>query len=316
MYRACSTWQYVVAAHLIERAHGGERLGYLTTQQYARLIRADRQNQGSGPGANRRWRVIKSHEGNRYYAAVLRAGLARAIYAFRDVRDVVFSLMHKRGVSFEQLLRQGMIHQILANDQYWMAQPNVLIQRYEDLIADPGRGVTELALHLGIPLKEREATGIAREYSHDANQARTEALRRRLQEAGVNLESATNVQICDPKTLLHWNHMRSGTALSWRSSATPRQLQILERLCGPWLETRGYPRERVPARSATFAFTRIGERANLDVDIWKGRAAMLVRNTADRFPEAARAAKRLLGLPADAPVGATAWSDPVPGQTA
>jgi hypothetical protein len=209
-----------------------------------------------------------------------------------------------------------MIHQILANDRYWMAQPNVLIQRYEELIADPGRGVKELALHLGIPLEESEASAIAREYSNDANRTRAEALRRRLQVAGVNLESATNVQICDPKTLLHWNHMRSGTALSWRSSVTPRQLRVLERLCGPWLEAHGYPRERVPTRSATFSFTRIGERAALEADIWKGRTAMLVRNTADRFPGAARAAKRLLGMPADAPVGATAWSDPVPGQTA
>ena len=60
-------------------------------------------------------------------ARELAAGRACALYAYRDVRDVVFSLMHKRGKTFEEILRQGMIHQILANDRFWMAQPSVLV---------------------------------------------------------------------------------------------------------------------------------------------------------------------------------------------
>ena len=84
--------------------------------------------------------MIKAHEGERAMARELTGGRARALYAYRDVRDVVFSLMHKRGKTFEQILRQGMIHQILANDRFWMAQPNVLVQRYEDLIAEPAAG--------------------------------------------------------------------------------------------------------------------------------------------------------------------------------
>ena len=44
MYRACSTWQYEVAAHLIEQYLGGQRLGYLTGDQYAALMRSDASN--------------------------------------------------------------------------------------------------------------------------------------------------------------------------------------------------------------------------------------------------------------------------------
>ena len=110
-------------------------------------------------------------------ARELLAGRARALYAYRDVRDVVFSLMHKRGKTFEQILRQGMIHQILANDRFWMAQPGVLVQRYEDLISDPANGVTELANHLGLTLEDGEAERIAALYSQESNRARTEALK-------------------------------------------------------------------------------------------------------------------------------------------
>ena len=96
--------------------------------------------------------------------------------------------MHKRGKTFEQILRQGMIHQILANDRFWMRQRNVLVQRYEDLISEPARSVTELADHLGIALTPGEAERIAALYSQESNRARTEALKQRLEQAGVDLE--------------------------------------------------------------------------------------------------------------------------------
>ena len=44
------------------------------------------------------------------------------------------------------------MHQILVNDRFWTAQPGVLCQRYEDLIADPVTGVEQLAAHLGLTL--------------------------------------------------------------------------------------------------------------------------------------------------------------------
>ncbi len=139
MYRACSTWQYEVAAHLVEEHGGGLRLGYLLSGQYTALLAGAAGSVVADSAKRRGFRVIKAHEGERAMARELKAGRACALYAFRDVRDVVFSLMHKRGKTFEELLRQGMIHQILANDRFWMGQPNVLVQRYDDLIREPAR---------------------------------------------------------------------------------------------------------------------------------------------------------------------------------
>ena len=281
-------------------------MGYLTGDQYAALLRSEVSSALDATGQSTRWRVVKSHEGHRSFARALGEERGLAVYAYRDVREVVFSLMHKRGMTFEQLLRQGMIHQILANDRFWMARADVFVQRYEDLLADPTRGVIELARHIGIRLDESEAARIAGLYSHESNKARTEALRRRLQEAGVDLESAANAQICDPTTLLHWNHIRQGDARSWRTLASPQQRKILERLCGRWLKTRGYSADssetgkaRVPVRELI--------RAELHIIV--GRATFLIRTASSRYPGTARAIKRILGLPTEAPVGATAWAD-------
>ena len=151
--------------------------------------------------------------------------------------------MHKRSKTFEQIVREGMIHQIMANDRFWLAQPNVLVQRYEDLIAEPARGVAELANHLGFAIKTGEAERIADLYSQESNRARAEALKQKLEQAGLDLENGGNAQICDPSSLLHWNHMRQKGAASWRTAATPRQIAVLHRMCGRWLAARGYSLE-------------------------------------------------------------------------
>jgi hypothetical protein len=312
MYRACSTWQYEVAAHLVEEHGGGHRLGYMAGGEYTALLRQDHEKAKVDSEKKRGGRVIKAHEGERSMAAELAAGRASAVYAYRDVRDVVFSLMHKRGKTFEQILRQGMIHQILANDRFWMAQPHLLVQRYEDLLAHPAAGVKELASHLGFALAEGEAQRVADQYSQDSNRARTEALRQRLEEAGVDLQSSGNAQICDPSSLLHWNHMRQRGAGSWQTSATPRQIASLHRLCGRWLKSHGYSLEGGPARKWALSIRALQELLQAEVDLLVGLANFLIRSISLRFPNTARGAKQLLGLSTETSAGATVWADPIP----
>ncbi|MGE3821516.1 MAG: sulfotransferase domain-containing protein, partial [Isosphaeraceae bacterium] len=171
MYRACSTWQYQVASLLLERHRAALRLGYLTGDEFA----------ATEPGLDGRcWHVLKSHEEHPRFRALVDRGRGVVIYAHRDLRDVIFSLMHKRRMSFETILRQGMIHQVIANDRFWSTRPGVLVQRYDDLIAEPERGVHEIAAHLGLSLAEGEAEEVAARYSFQANQARTAELSERL----------------------------------------------------------------------------------------------------------------------------------------
>jgi hypothetical protein len=283
MYRACSTWQYDVMAHLLERHRDGQRLGYLTGEDYAAL--------GDPEGTASCWRILKSHEGHRRFADVLATGRARAVYAHRDLRDVVFSLMHKRGVGFDDVVRRGMLHQILVNDHFWLRQPGVLVQRYEDLIAQPAAAVAQLADHLGIVLAAGEAEETAREYSFQANRARVLHLRARLRASRVELEPPANSQLCDRRTLLHWNHLREGRVGDWRIVATPRQHAILARIGNRWLRARGY--ETGPAPSARRA---LGAAFLDETAIAQGRLACALRCLALRFPDTARIVKRVLQI--------------------
>lgn len=297
MYRACSTWQYEVVAHLVEHHRGGSRVGYLTPGDYSGTGRRD------AVGSPTAWRTLKSHDGHPCFARAIADGRAVAIYAYRDVRDVAFSLMHKRRLTFDKLLRQGMIHQVLGNDRFWTGQPNVLVQRYDDILADPVAAVQAIAQHLGIRPAPGEAERIADEYSLEANRARTEALRRRIEQSGVDLGEKASAQLYDPKTLLHWNHVRDGRSGSWLAESTPRDRAILRRLCGPWLESRGYP--TAPEEPVRWT---ISERARIERDILRGRASYRARAASERYPRLASIARRMLGIAGPANVGATTWA--------
>ena len=73
MYRACSTWQYEVVAHLIEQHLGGQRLGYMTGDQYARASGAGMSDEPIDSRPTAAWRVVKSHDGDRSFADALAA---------------------------------------------------------------------------------------------------------------------------------------------------------------------------------------------------------------------------------------------------
>jgi hypothetical protein len=298
MYRACSTWQYEVIAHLLERHRGGVRLGYLTGEQFEELD--DRQG-GDGDGT---WKVLKSHEEHGRFARALAEGRAVAIYAHRDVRDVVFSLMHKRKVDFETLVGQGMVHQVLANDRFWSGQPRSITQRYDRLVADPATGVEELAAHLGLALEPGEAAKVAAEYSFRANRERAEELGRQLRRSGVDLDDPSIAQAHDRRTLLHWNHMREGRVGDWRERATVRERAVLARICGPWLSAHGYEADDPDALASALDAgpPRLAEVLRWELAMARGHVACVLRCLSLRHPRLARSIKPLLGIAPEAPL--------------
>src|SRR5207248_10609308 len=116
MCRSGSTWQYLVACDLLERTGPGERLGFLTPPEFARA--------SAEPPAGR-WRVLKTHDGHPAFAAVLATGQARCLYAYRDLRDVAYSLAHKWSVPLRTAVvdRAG-VRNCIANQAFWVAQPH------------------------------------------------------------------------------------------------------------------------------------------------------------------------------------------------
>ncbi len=263
MYRSCSTWQYEIAIEVLKfaRNKGGpveiQPLGYMTGPEYDVAPKAS--------GTRSVVRIFKGHEGHHSFTNAMFRSRAIGLYAHRDVRDVIFSLMYKRKQSFQEIVRTGMIHQILVNDRFWRAHPQVFVQRYDDIQEKPEQAVLEIAEFLHVNLPGGVAAQLAETYSREANLKRTEDLKSKLTEQGLDLETPVNAQVYDQSTLLHWNHIRSDSS-SWLNLATPRERVILQRMVGPWLAKNGYqadPLEDVQQESGSAKYWRLDEAQGL-----------------------------------------------------
>ena len=244
MYRAASTWQYNVACHLVERYFSGKRLGY----QHHGSSLEERLRNLSNPSD---WIIIKAHEPDPLFTELLTSGAAFAVYSYRDMRDVAYSITHKRNSTFEQEIEgTELLQQTIRNFHYWTGFSRSLVQRYEQITANPLKAVCEIATALGIALSANTAEDIARDYSLENNRARIDHLAEAFRLRGVDLTDPTNALCHDEKTLLHWNHIRDGRIGTWRQLATPRHLVILARECGQWLIEQGYEPDWVWAHPA------------------------------------------------------------------
>src|SRR5437763_1046908 len=98
MYRTCSAWQYEVVAHLIESHWHGIRLGSMSGATFASFdeLWADKLC----------WSVLRPHKADQRFSATINEGRAVAVYSYRDIRDVIYALMHERRVTFDRLLRR------------------------------------------------------------------------------------------------------------------------------------------------------------------------------------------------------------------
>lgn len=234
MYRAGSTWQYQIAnAVLTAAGRPVVAAGHVEGDRFPG-VRAGHRDESE-------WLVLKAHDTHPAFDRELDAGRAVGLYCYRDLRDVVYSMADKLNGGFRQAVDEfRVLDRSLTNDAAWPFRPGVLVQRYEERLADDRPAVAEIARHLKVTLSMDEVAGIAAEFGLARNRERTDRLADRLRTDGVDLSDPRNACRYDPGSLLHWNHVRDGRAGGWRRRATPDELAVLRERCGGWLIARGY----------------------------------------------------------------------------
>lgn len=232
MQRSGSTWQYLVASDLMERQGRGARIGFMDGAEFIR------QDLAGFP--EKRAVVLKCHRFHQAYARLIASGEAKVIYSYRDIREIVSSLLWKYGWTFEQLLASQLLETILEDYDAWTSIPTALIQSY-DLMIDPAvEAVQQIASYLDLDIDSETAHAIADKYNREANRARTQQIKQQLQQVGLDLTQPGNALAHDPQTLLHWNHIRPANQRNWRAELTPAQLNALLPVIGNWLIETGF----------------------------------------------------------------------------
>lgn len=227
MQRSGSTLQFQITARLVEETGLGRRVEWVPAEEFPQL----RQKYADYPG----WKVFKHHLCTGEMAAEFYRHNALGVYSFRDLRDVVVSIMRKYGLSFDQLWDGEFLPQTLFHYHRWTTLPRVLVSKYEDMVADLPGEVARIAAHLGIPCDRPRCERIASEYTLQRQRERIEEAKR----LGRLRRGLADV-LYDPYTNLHTDHIHAGEIGGWAKTLSVGQVALIEDYARDWLVARGY----------------------------------------------------------------------------
>ena len=162
LMRSGSTLQYQLTQALVEKLGRGKGCGWLPSIENREdlFLRATETDKDT-------YYVVKIHGYSSYFADLIRADKARAIYVYRDIRDVVTSFMSWRKTSFESVIREKWIEKIVKDSSRWESVENIHISRYEVLMKDVENEVLRIANNIGLSIDRELAKEIANECSID-----------------------------------------------------------------------------------------------------------------------------------------------------
>lgn len=147
-----------------------------------------------------------------------------------------------RGGSFDVLWQGGFIEDCLDNYQRWTSLPNVLISRYEEIIAYLPTEVERIANHLNIPISAGRCQEIADSYSVEVQKQRIDRFKTQLLNTSLNPnEHRDIVDYHDENSLLHMNHINAVKSGQWKEDLSPEQVVLIEHRVNHWCAENGYP---------------------------------------------------------------------------
>ncbi|MGD1906548.1 MAG: sulfotransferase domain-containing protein [Leptolyngbyaceae cyanobacterium] len=220
--RSGSTLQYQLTQTLVEKLGKGKGYGWLPSIQdkEALMQRATETDQET-------YYVVKIHGHNLSFSDLIQADKGRAIYVYRDIRDVVTSFMSWRNTSFESIIRQKWIEKVIKDSHNWESLSKIHTSKYESLMSDIPNEVLRIADHIGLPINLELAQEIADECSIDRKKKEIASMKGKQQKV-------------DSQNILHQNHINSGKSRQWLKKLSNSKIAHIEQKAHKWLEDHDY----------------------------------------------------------------------------
>lgn len=228
MSRSGSTVQYQIARHIAEKYLGGVGIGMSYPNIKKKLF----------DNAIESNIVVKSEQYIPWARDLLEKDLAIGIGIYRDYRDVVVSLMRFyriRATYKEKVNRTGAFAQVIKNSgaqalrwqSRWETEKNVTFFRYEDFWPNLERMADNVAKLLNVSLSVSEIAEIEKMFTLDRNSERIDEL-----DDWIDINDS----------LLTKAHISTnmGKPGQYMNVLTEKQIAIVEKDAGKWLENHGY----------------------------------------------------------------------------
>ncbi|MEM8544608.1 MAG: sulfotransferase domain-containing protein [Cyanobacteria bacterium P01_H01_bin.119] len=222
LMRSGSTVQYKITESLVQKLGKGKGYGWLPhienrEELFSLATEKDADN----------YYIVKIHGYSPHFGDLIAQNQAKAIYVYRDLRDVVASFMSWRATDFNGVIRERWIEKVLKDSQNWESLPDIHISQYETLIGDLRGEVSRIADYIGLDVSEDIIEQVADECSIQKTKQKMQAM----EKTGLNL---------DTKSILHKNHIKSGKAKSYLGELTPAQIAFVEAKSALWMNAHTY----------------------------------------------------------------------------
>lgn len=112
--------------------------------------------------------VTKVHRHTDKRGQWIEEGKAKAVYIYRDIRDVVASLSNKTRKTPLMVVRNGYIERALEDFRNWTQHP-IHIAQYEWVINNLEEEIRRIASYLGVEISKKRVKEIADKYTLDAS---------------------------------------------------------------------------------------------------------------------------------------------------
>jgi FkbM family methyltransferase len=211
MIRSGSTLQFQIAHQLLAPRKLARRWTYLEPDKLEARLRRLPAHRASG--------LIKTHVLTPSAIALLQQRRAKALYCFRDLRDVALSGMRAFGYDWARFKSDRLLEAAVEAEAHWRMQPGLLVQRYAHLRNELPAAVAEIAQHLGIRPELGEVEKIA------------ERLR---------LERQRSPKRWKPAPFDSSKHIHHGEIGGWQRELAPEIAAEITTRFSEWLTSHGY----------------------------------------------------------------------------
>ncbi|MCC3546800.1 FkbM family methyltransferase [Microcoleus sp. PH2017_24_DOB_U_A] len=227
MTRSGSTLQYNICRSLVEKLDIGKGEGFFEGNQLL-----DFQDQFLEWGKDDLFHVIKIHEFYPKAVEMSLKGCVKFCYIYRDIRDVAASLKKKEQIDGHDLITS--LDSAIEAYHKIKDIPNLLIQRYENVVTYLAKAIREVDLFLGLKASEYTKEWVQKECS--VENAKQVILSLAVSSLTPQF-NASNQLLYDSKTLLHHNHISnsSGAIGVWRVYLEQQEINWITERYKSWL---------------------------------------------------------------------------------
>ena len=227
MYRSGSTLQYNICRSLVEKLDIGKGEGFFEGNQLF-----NSQYQFLEWSKDPLFHVIKIHDFYPKAVEMSLNGSVKICYIYRDIRDVAASLKNKDKVNARALITT--LDAAIETYHKIKHVPNVLIQKYENVVIDIAQAIKQLVVFLGLKASEDEIEWVSKECSVE----NAKKVMSSLVASARDTQPHTSLQyLYDSKTLLHHNHIsnNSGARGVWRVDLEQEEINLITDRYKSWL---------------------------------------------------------------------------------